>query len=58
MEWINVEDELPKDEAKVLSFSENEIIVAYRKNECWYSFPGGFYAPSITKWMPLGEFYK
>jgi len=56
--WIFSEDEMPQDSVKVLALSDDEIIVAYRKNGCWNSFPGNFYAHNIKKWMSLCDFYE
>jgi hypothetical protein len=60
MQWINVNDKLPKDNERVLVFvlGDDEMCVASRLYDSWCSFPVCYDDSAVfgvTHWAPLPD---
>lgn len=54
MEWISVEDKLPKE--TVISYPFYHKVRYVPSDGCWhYAESGGIYIHGVTHWMPLPE---
>jgi hypothetical protein len=58
MQWINVNEKLPKDNERVIVFANDDICVAFRLYDSWCSFPVCYEDSAVfgvTHWTPLPD---
>lgn len=57
MEWIKVEDRLPKDDSfYLIAFDDRGIrFGSYLQNDGWRDVDGKLYDGIVTHWMPLPD---